>query len=304
MRHDTELSVRYLTDDPVPIRDIIASLQGVDAAIQETARLLPLLVEGLQIEKVEVRVREVAQESPLRELFVIGLFMAFQKQLEEEVPQLISDATGLVIPDRFDTVVTVLALIVVFYGAGALKDLVFGTGKEGAAKAQLDGLIAEIAPQIGKTEQQIRDVLDDRYSERTLWRRLANMTSRFFTPSKQQNSAPMEVNGRTITRETVQDVPAEYQVEDASEENPSRYFSNAKIELRAEDKDHMGRGWAGVVTAVSESRLRMKLMPDVSAAELWGQDTITGDISVIYEKVGTDMVPKEIHLHNVKGSDK
>ncbi|WP_428027619.1 hypothetical protein [Altererythrobacter sp.] len=302
MRHDTEFAVRYLTEDPVPIRDIIASLQGADTAIREAGRLLPLLVDGVKVEKVEIKVREVAQESPLRELFVIGLFVAFQEQLEEEVPQLITDATGVVIPDRFDTVVTVLTLIVVFYGAGALKDLVFGRGGDGAAKAQLDGLIAEIAPQIGKTENQIRDVLDERYSERTLWRRLANGTSRFFAPSKQQKSAPIEVNGRVIDHQTVQDVPAEYLVDDASEENPSRFFRDAKIELRAEDKDHTGRGWAAIVRAVSEDRIRMKLMEEVSAADLWGKDVITGDISVIYDKIGADMVPKEVHLHNVRGS--
>jgi len=52
---------------------------------------------------------------------------------------------------------------------------------------------------------------------------------------------------------------------------------------------------------VSESRLRVKLMDEVSAADLWGKNVITGDITVIYDKVGADMVPKEMHLHNVKG---
>lgn len=170
MRHNTNFRVRYLTDDPVPIRDIIASLQGAEAAIREAGRLLPLLIDGVHVEKVEIKVREVAQESPLRELFVIALFIAFQEQLEEEVPQLITDATGMIVPDRFDTVVTVLTLIVVFYGAGALKDLVFGKGEDGAAKLQLDGLIAEIAPQVGKSESQVRRVLDERYKERTMWR--------------------------------------------------------------------------------------------------------------------------------------
>jgi hypothetical protein len=76
--HNTDFRVRYLTDDPVPIRDIIASLQGAESAIREAGRLLPLIVDGVKVEKVEIRVREVAQESPLRELFAIGIFVAFQ----------------------------------------------------------------------------------------------------------------------------------------------------------------------------------------------------------------------------------
>lgn len=208
MQHTTPFSVRYLTDEPVPIRDIIGSLQGVETTLNEMARLLPTFIDGLQVEKIEIKVREVAQESPLREIFAVGMFLAFQKQLEEEVPQLITDATGMIIPDRFDTVVTVLALIIVFYGAGALKDLVFGHGAAGAAEAQLNGLIAELAGEIGKPEKFIRDKLADRYAEKTLWRRLANATSRFFAPSKRQDSAPVEVNGRQITQDVVRDVPA------------------------------------------------------------------------------------------------
>lgn len=304
MRHATQFSVRYLTDDPVPIRDIISSLQGVETTLNEMARLLPFFVDGLTVEKIEIKVRQVAQESPLREAFAIALFVAFQKQLEAEVPGLITDATGLIIPDRFDTVVTVVALIVVFYGAAALKDLVFGSGSAGPAKAQLDGLIAELSLQIGKSEGSIREVLAKRYAEKTMWRRLANASSRFFAPSKQQDSAAIEVNGREIPQDTVRDVPAEFLVEDAAEERPSRNFENALIELHAQDRDHAGRGWAAVVEGISATRLKMKLMDGVIATELWGHNKVRGDVSVLYEKIGTDLVPKEVHLHRVTGETK
>ena len=304
MQHTTQFSVRYLTDDPVPIKDIISSLQAVETTINEMARLLPSFIDGLQIEKLEIRVREVAQESPLREIFAIGLFMAFQKQLEAEVPHLITDATGMIIADRFDTVVTVLALIVVFYGAGALKDLVMGHGAAGAAQAQLDGLIAELSLDIGKPQEFIREKLAERYAEKTLWRRLANSTSRFFAPSKRQDSAPIEVNGRHFSQETVRDVPADYLVEDASDAKPTRTFDNVLIELHAQDKDNAGRGWAAIIDGISAQRLRMKLMDEVTASDLWNRDHVRGDVTVIYERLGVEMVPKEVHLHRVTGGMK
>ncbi|ETI64800.1 hypothetical protein C100_05455 [Sphingobium sp. C100] len=302
MQHSTQFSVRYLTEEPVHIRDIISSLQAVEATLNETARLLPALVDGLSVQKLEVKVREIAQASPLREAFAVALFVAFQKQLESEVPDLITDATGMIIPDRFDTVVTVVALIVVFYGADALKSLVFGTGSSGAAKAQLDSLIAELAPQVGKSEDSIRKILADRYSEKTLWRRVMNLASRFFAPSKQQDSAPLEVNGRMIPQDIVRDIPAEFLFDDASEERPSRSFNGVHIELHAQDRDNAGRGWAAVIDSVSGQRLRMKLMDEVSATDLWNRDHVNGDISVIYENVAGQMVPKEVHLHRVTGA--
>lgn len=301
MQHTTDFSVRYLTDGPVSIRDIIESLQGTDTVLHEMSRLLPSFIDGLQVEKLEIKVREVAQQSPLRELFIVALFLAFQKQLEEEVPNLITDATGIIIPDRFDTIVTVVALIVVFYGIGAVKDLVTGNGKSGAAESQLSSLISELSLATGKTEAAIRDVLSARYGEKTMWRKLANATSRFFAPSKRQDSAPVEVNNRRFDREVIQEVPADYLVEDASESFVSRNFANARLELHAQDKDHAGRGWAAVIKEVSDSRLRLKLMEDVSAEDIWGHDIVNGDVTVIYNRIGSDNVPKEIHLNRVNG---
>lgn len=302
MQHSTDFSVRYLTDDSVPISHIIASLQGVEAALNETAKLLPHLIRGLEVQKLEVRVREVSQESPLREVFAIALFVAFQDDLEAEVPRAITDATGMIVPDRFDTIVTVLALIVVFYGAGALKDLVFGRGNDGAAKVQLDGLIAELSVDLNIPELEIRKKIEERYSEKSMWRRLANMTSRFFAPSKHQESAPIEVNNRRIPSDVVRDVPADYLVDEASDDRPARTFTNVVLELHAQDRDHTGRGWAAVIDGVSDQRLRMKLMDEVSADEVWGKDKLLGDVTIIYDRVGGDLVPREIHLERVKKS--
>ncbi len=301
MQHTTNFSVKYLTDGPVPIRDIIESLQGTDTVLHEMSRLLPSFVDGLQVEKLEIKVREVAQQSPLREVFLVAMFLAFQKQLEEEVPNFITDATGIIIPDRFDTIVTVVALIVVFYGIGAVKDLVTGNGQAGAAEIHLSGLIAELSLATGKTETAIRDTLAKRYGEKAVWRRLANATSRFFAPSKRQDSAPVEVNERRFEREVIQEVPSDYLVEDASETHISRNFSNVKLELHAQDRDHAGRGWAAVIKAVSDSRLRLKLMENVSAEEIWGHDVVNGDVTVIYERIGTENAPREVHLNRVNG---
>ena len=301
MQHTTNFSVRYLTDGPVPIRDIIESLQGTDTVLHEMSRLLPSFVDGLQVEKLEIKVREVAQQSPLREVFLVALFVAFQKQLEEKVPNLITDASGIIIPDRFDTVVTVVALIVVFYGIGAVKDLVAGNGQAGAAEKQLSGLISELSLATGKPETAIREILAKRYGEKTMWRRLANATSRFFAPSKRQDSAPVEVNNRRFDREVIQEVPAEYLVEDASETHISRNFPNVRLELHAQDRDHSGRGWAAVIKGITDNRLRLKLMENVSAEEIWGHDVVNGDVTVIYERMGTENVPREVHLNRVNG---
>lgn len=302
MQHDTTFAVRYLTDDPVPIRDIIESLQGVETVLGEMAYILPKLIDGVQVQRVTVRVREISQESPLRELFLVSLILAFQRDLEREVVTNVQAYTGYHIPENWDTIVTVLAMVVVFYGAGAIKDLVMGRVTPGATERVLADLIDELAHDTGKTPVQIRQALDARYGDKTLWKRIANATSRFFGPSKKQNAA-MEVNEREIERETVQEIPAHYLIEDASDSKPARSFSDVLLELHAQDRDHSGKGWAAIPKGVSDDRLRLKLMEGVSTVDLWGHDTVRGDITVVYEKVGLDMIPKEIHLHSIRGAD-
>lgn len=301
MQHDTTFSVRYLTDDPVPIRDIIESLNGIETVLSEVGRLLPQLVTGLSVERVEVRVREIAQESPLRELFLVSLFLGFQKELETEVIGLIEHATGYDIPANLDTIVTVLALIIVFYGAGAIRDLVLGNSGDGPARRQLAGLISELSGDTGKSEDAIRATLEKRYGEPAMKKRVANAASRFFTPSKRKDSSPVEVNGRSIDHDTVADIPAQYLIEHESEINPSRNFENVTLELHAQDRDHAGQGWAAVPLGLADKRIRLKLQDGVVTSDLWGRNKVRGDITMIYERVGLELVPKEIHLHRLTG---
>jgi|TARA_R110002049_G_scaffold149648_3_gene312699 hypothetical protein len=301
MEHSSEFSVRYLTENPVPIREIIESLQSVETILNETARLLPNVIDGLQVERINIRVREVAQESPLRELFIFSLFLAFQKQLEQEVPDAITEFTGFVVPDRFDTIVTVLALVIVFYGAGAIKDLVFGKGPAGAAENQLNGLLDELSLATGKPVKVLRGVLEARYKDKTLWTRLANTTSGFFAPSKNQESSPVEVNQRRFDENIIRDIPAEFVVEHESQKHPSRPFTDTLLEIHAQDKDRTASGWYAVIPEVSDKRLKLKLMDGVSAAEIWQRDNVRGDVTVLYDRLGVELVPREVHLERVIG---
>lgn len=299
MRHDTQFAVRYLTNDPVPIREIVESLLGVETVINETVAMLPRMIDGLTIQSFEIKVREIAQESPLRELFLVSLIIGFQQDLERHVPDHISALTGIEIPDNMDSIVTILAMIIVFYGIGALKDLVTGNGQDGESARQLNNLVAALSADTGKTEKQIRNELAEKFSEPSKIKKLANATTRFLLPSKRQGGVAVEVNEQTIATDVMREVPADYVVEHEEDSPTSRSFTGVRLELHAQDRDHTGKGWAAIVRGVSEKRLRLKLMDEVSATDLWGNDAVEGDITVIYAKVGADMVPTEIHLHRI-----
>lgn len=298
MLYQTDFLVRYDVEQPVPIGEIIDSLRAVDVLMRETADFLPFLYPGLHVEQIEIRVRSVAQESPLREAFVLALLAVYQKELEREVPLAIEAMTGHHVPDNLHTIVTVLALILVFYGVDILRTALLGPS-DGPSKRKLDELIKEIAQSTGNTERAVREKLDERYASKPAWKRITEAGVRFFAPSKNQGNAGLDVNEQHISTAVVADIPPGYLLDHAADADPFKQFSDVQLELHAQDKDHSGQGWAASVPGVTPKRVRLRLMPGIRAADLWGRDSVRGDVTVFYNRSGNDLTPKAINLERL-----
>lgn len=296
MRWEADFVIRYDVDDPVPIAEIIESLQAVDVLLRETTAFLPSLFPGLHVEQTEIRVRSVAQESPLREAFVVALLASYQDELSRDVPHAFERITGQTMPADLHTTITVLALILAFYGVDALRRVVLGSGDDGPSKKKLDDLVKELAQTTGHSEKSIHDKLDDRYGQKTAWKRLTEASGRFFKPSKRQGNSPVQVNDRKITHEEIADVPHDYVLDHAAEAEAFRSFADVNLELHAQDRDHSGQGWAAHVPGVTAKRIKLRLMPGVHASDLWNRDQARGDITVSYQRNGQHLVPKAISL--------
>jgi len=299
MRVDLPFSVEYGTPDAVPINEVIDSLVSIRGLIEEGGASLPHFVDGLEIEQVQVFVRSISQESPLRELLAVTLFVTFQKNLEKEVPEMIQNLTGLHVPEQFHTIVTLAVVVALFYGAGYVKDVIAATHVNSKVKRQLSLLVSELSSLTGKEEQEIRKFLDDRYKVKGRLETLAGLAVAFFRPSKSQRNAPVMVDGRKIESDIVEDVPAEYAYEEALATEVSREFRGVELELHAQDRDRDQTGWAAVPKGITDKRLRMRLVDGVSTDQLWGKNHVRGDIVVKYKRTGVDSVPTEIHLSRI-----
>jgi hypothetical protein len=299
MRFDVPIEVQYLTEGAVPIEDVIDALISAKLFIEEGGYNLTGLVPGLNVEQVQVHVRSVSQESPLREALFAAIYLTLQKDLEREVPALIELTTGTAVPENFKTIVTLSILIALFYGAAYVKDLVVLATINSKLKRQLNALIEDMAHRTGRSEDFIRKFLDDRYKPHGRIKVLAQAAFQFFKPSKAQSNAPIKLNNREISQEVISDVPEHYSYEEVLDAKTARNFSGVELELHAQDRDRDASGWAAVPKGITDKRLRMKLMDGVTPYELWGRNSVRGDVIVTYKRVGTEMVPSEIHLTRV-----
>lgn len=283
--------------------DVIAALQAADIAIQDAVSLLPSLIDGVHIERSQINVRSLSQESPLRELFVVSLIVAFQDDLKTEIPPMLEDLFKVNIPDSYDSLVTVVTMIVLFYGASFLKDAAVKAVEDGALRRKLDNIVDQLAKNTGKSKEDIKKILDAKYGKPATVKRLAKAVQGFFIPSQREGGVPILFDRERVESEVVKQIP--YAEEFSAKEDFERYdsYDDVTLEIHAQDKDKINTGWAAVPKGVTESRLRMKLVDPVTAHDIWTKDTVRGDITIVSKLTSDGYTPAEIHLTAVRNSD-
>jgi hypothetical protein len=278
---------------------VIAALQATEALSREAIDLLPSFVPGLAIQSSSFNVLRLSQESPLRELFLLTLIVAFQDDLKAEVPPMLEHLLGVTISDQYDTIATVAFMIVLFYGAGFAVDAVARTVAGRRVHETFDDVAEDLSKRSGLSHAEIKMVLESRFARPPAMRRLARNAVDFFIPSKRDGSASVTLDRKRIEPSVVSEVPFAKQLNDASDFNKYMPLAAARILLHMQDRDRKSLGWAAVVPDVSQDRLKLKLMDDVRPSDLWNKDEVTGDIVVVHSLTSAGFVPSEIHLSRI-----
>lgn len=291
--------VEYLVGGTVSIDDVIGSLQAQQKFVTEFGEVLGLVLDGVTVEKAELRVRSI-QIGSLTEAFFVALFLAYQAELKQEIPAVIEAWTGLQIDDRYDTLVTVGVLVLVYYGADyAYRRLTDHLGSDHLKRA-LDDFVAELAHLTGKSQPEVRRIIEAHLAKKGRLKELAKASIRFFRPSRNQKNEPIIVGDRRIESEVVKEVPNQVDLNDLDADDFNVPVYGTRIELRAKDQDHDGSGWGGIVGSISERRRPVRLYPNVSKDFLWENDTVWADIMVTYRnKPGGGQEPVRYHVMKI-----
>lgn len=289
-------SVTYQTEGLTPVSDVIEALKATEALMQDAISLLPSLIRGLKVEESSLNVRRISQESPLKEIFGVALFLAFQDDLEAEVPPMLEDVLNITISDKYDTIVTVVFLMVVFYGVSFAKDAALKMVADHQSRQKLDELIGIVSQQTGKPASDVKAILDSKFGKPASVKRWVTNALSFFTPSKKAENAPIVVDREELGRELVREVPSPVPAEKISNYDRYEPISGVSLEIHAMDRDKASTGWAAIVPGVSDKRLRMKPLDPVSPSDLFGHSSVVGDVVVVSKLTSDGFVPSEVHL--------
>lgn len=295
--------VEYDINDPVAVDDLVRSIEAHARLMKTAADLLSELVPGLEIETKRVSVLHLSQQSPLRELFAFSVVMAYQKKLEEEVPALIESLTGVELSDQYDTLVTVLVMLVAIFGISKAFDLLFpGRSKENLEETK-ESLAKRAAAMLGTSYQRVIGAVEVMFTGRTN-RVLVSASQKVFAPTRNHPQASIRDDRQQVlipapaTRDAQAASGLPYEPE--SDDDPatsSEFHRNVRIILHAMDRDRKKQGWAGHCPDLFDDRIPMHLEKTIDPEGIFGKDEIKGDILLTSEEdVDGKMIPKEFLL--------
>lgn len=271
-------AITYNVRDDVPVTLVAKSLLASERLIQESFRLLEDIEPGLSVTKVAVAVREVSQQSPLREVLITTFILSFQEDLERAVPQLIEALTGRDIPANVEPLVTILVVVLAVLLVDRAIKAVWPDRETKQLRRDLARQVERLSEITGKPVAELERVLDERFDVQPT-RSLLDKARDFLMPAKARNGEIVAGDAMVVSREALQEVPDD--IEQIIAEAPTHYErAGVLIEVHRADRDENKHGWRAVIPAISERKVRMELAPDIAPADLYGKTTIIGDVLV------------------------
>lgn len=280
VEHTFTHSITYDFDEDVTIGEIAASLLANERFLKDAFAVLQACQPGLEVSNLKIRLSEVSQQSPLKELITAAVVIGFQEDLEEEVPDFIEALTGLQISERYDSMITVIVVAVALWSLLALIEKAF---KRPSAPATEDAYhnVTNVAGDLIQVEgETVRGAIEGRLGGKR--RRGAIKGARdFLLPAKRRQARAIRTGANMdIERPVIEEVPSDLD-EAMFEPTMEEYdLASVRVALRAHDLDRAKAGWAGVVAAVSEKRVKIQIDPSVKADDLFTRAEVLASIRV------------------------
>ena len=297
-------SIEYTMDEGLSLGEIAETLLAHQVLIDRLPDALEAALPGLTVEAVKISLRE-AEAGSLREEFLVALFLVFQDDVEEEVISVVEGMTGLEILQQHQTIVTLLVILIVLYGARAIYErFVKRSGKTDDKPSSIQGnynAVLTIAAEHLHISETGLDAAISGAVNKGDQRGLRAAIRRFLAPAKKGGASAINAHGQeVVSRDAVREFPGDADVEDMEEENPMRPLTGVRLRILALDRQKRQTGWAASFPdgEVGRPRITMDLYPTVSLDELSRAEMINADVIVEYDAINTEYA-RRIHLLKV-----
>lgn len=291
----------YDFDGRATIPEVAKSLIAQDKLIHEALAILEACFPNLTLDGVRVEVREVTQASPFRTYVDAIILAAYAPDLGQDVPDVLNTLFGINVPDTYDSIVSVLVLLIAVWGVDRVRAKLSPGKKEPALTDERERLLTVAANQAAVTRDQMEEAVESVLEKHK--RSIMRASLDFMAPAKRHKAKAIIVTGEQISQAAIEATPSD--VDMAQYEPPTETvpYDAVVVQFRAHDLDR-NKHWAATISDVSPDRKPMHLAPDIRPERLFERKAVKADVLVtsVRDQDG-EYIPSLYYLQKVYDED-
>lgn len=294
---------RYPDLTDASLSDIAATLIAHEKITPIVGDLLEKLIDGLEVQKADIRLKNVVKGS-LEEYFYVALFVVYQKKMDAAVDATVKSLTGVDLSDSADTLITILILIILYTGTKYLFDRKSGDPAKTPVEIRdsFNTYIGDAAVALGVRPQDVEAAANEVVTKARIPSAIKAAID-IFRPAKRSGNGRILPEGvAPIDPLAVAAFPSAAALADMEDDMVPTHFDSAVLHIRATDRDKADKGWAGILVAdnLKTKRLPVKLYPTVDRIALAHLDSAAVE-ALLESRVleDGDMRPAKIHILRV-----
>ncbi|MFW2829126.1 hypothetical protein [Sphingomonas sp. ID0503] len=301
--------ITYEFDGRATVTEVAKSLTAQEKLFREALFVLEECFPELEVERAEIIVREIVQNSPMRHRLEGIVIAALSPGLTEDMPaDIIQLIFGYNVPDSYDSFVSLIMLLVSMWGAerlvkrlkrmkddGERKRL---EAKEEALAEERRRLTNEAANHLSIPTEQLAEALSTVLGKRQVSVSKASMD--FLAPARRHNATAITLpSGEGIRQSAISAIPSEVDIAQYQPPVETALYEGVIVSFLRHDKTRP-KDWAATIAEISHDRKPLHLAPDIRPDDLFTRESVRADVLVtsVLDNDG-DYVPSIYYMTKV-----
>ena len=297
------LKLKYTNNNGIPVKQIAESLLALETQIE----FLPFSINrifhykrirNLKVEKCIVRLTRLESGS-LKEDIIIRLFFKSKKNLFRIIDNIRNKYKLDIMTEKF--------LVPILFGLIAGHLLNSCSGKNGTdSSVNIDmsnnnGVIIAGSEMYGMGTDEFIKILKDSTENisKSKQRKLQNSALNIVRPIQngKGNLNITESENFVFKGNDIMNLP-EKTTDDLIQED-AEVLNDVEIQIRALDRDNGKQGWKAIIPTISNARVKLVLPHDINLEELANNETIKGNVIVLWSTKDGKKRPKEYAIRSI-----
>lgn len=293
--------VEYAFTGRATVGEVAKSLVAQEKLVREALAVLEEVFPNLSFEKPTIELRTVVQNSPLTTRMEALVVAAYATELGEDVPDVLNTLFGVDVPDRYDSIVSVLVLLIAIWGIDWVRQKIFPGKKAADLEAEKNRLLVAASNKAAVTQDQMEEAITKALKKHK--RSIMKASADFLEPAKRHKAEAVKVAGAEIGQKAIEAMPSDIDLQQYEPATEFTELENVVVRFRAHDLDK-NKAWAATIEDVSPNRRPLHLAPDVRPEQLFERKEVRADVLVTSTlDAEGEYVPNLYYLQKVYDDD-